>query len=757
MSASFSCACDAPIATPLQNPPGLPFIAYRDTDFAAIRAALLVPQTGETQLSAWRPSASGDLALMMAEWFAYLGDIITFYNERIANEDYLGTATQARSVTNLIRLLGYRPQPGVGASVTLAALLQTGPSYRQTVTLPQGLQVTSKPSPGQPPQTFELYQQTALAAPDSVTATARLLLLSPSASTILLAGAVSSIMGGDYLILRPRGGGTDTLVAVTSSTINSPATGPKQTALTVSFPNNDAPSGDAAASLRLDKPTLTASLWTLTKNYIDSSGNIHLSGLARSIKAGDPLLFLIAGPHVQPVLAVVGSLTDVIWDSTGATPPATSTTPVMLVPHTAITLAPGSGSIPSGTPASAVTLFYNFVEAATLVDQPVNTWPGPNAANPPRLATASAFAGVNGAQVLIADATGAGIAAQATSSAGSQTMTVGGLGATAPSLQTPLAVLYNLLPFTCGKTVASEALGSGDPTQANQSFPLAKSPLTYLRPAAALVSTLSITVNGQTWTEVPNLFNQPADAQVFVTSQDENQITTVMFGDGVNGARLPAGAGNVVATYRYGSGSASPPTGALTVIATPYPGLRAVLNPVAAAGGGDPDPADQIQTYAPRSVLTFGRAVSAADYEAIAAQIAAGSRASAVWAWDPENQCGRATVYVAADATTVTNVQRGLAAVGDPNRPARVVAATPIPVFIGIELLITPSADAPTVETAVTAALSDPTVGLFGEQKLGIGQSVFNSQIAAACQTVSGFVAIEVLLFYRADKNIFEF
>jgi hypothetical protein len=33
---------------------------------------------------------------------------------------------------------------------------------------------------------------------------------------------------------------------------------------------------------------------------------------------------------------------------------------------------------------------------------------------------------------------------------------------------------------------------------------------------------------------------------------------------------------------------------------------------------------------------------------------------------------------------------------------------------------------------------------------------VFNSQIAAACQTIPGYIAIEELLFFREDKNIFE-
>ena len=38
--------------------------------------------------------APGDLGLQVLEWWAYLGDILTFYNERIANEGYLRTATR---------------------------------------------------------------------------------------------------------------------------------------------------------------------------------------------------------------------------------------------------------------------------------------------------------------------------------------------------------------------------------------------------------------------------------------------------------------------------------------------------------------------------------------------------------------------------------------------------------------------------------------------------------------------------------------
>jgi hypothetical protein len=85
---------------------------------------------------------------MIAEWFAYIADILTFYNERIANADYLGTAELPESVAHLIALLGYRPRPAIGATGYLAALVTAG----QSAVLPKGLQ--SKPAPGQEPQTF---------------------------------------------------------------------------------------------------------------------------------------------------------------------------------------------------------------------------------------------------------------------------------------------------------------------------------------------------------------------------------------------------------------------------------------------------------------------------------------------------------------------------------------------------------------------------------------------------------------------------
>ena len=86
-----ACQCDSGPPPPTANLAGLTQIAYRVADFAGFRRALLTPLAGEQQLASWSPG-TGDLGLQALEWWAYLGDILTFYNERIANGSYLRTA-----------------------------------------------------------------------------------------------------------------------------------------------------------------------------------------------------------------------------------------------------------------------------------------------------------------------------------------------------------------------------------------------------------------------------------------------------------------------------------------------------------------------------------------------------------------------------------------------------------------------------------------------------------------------------------------
>jgi hypothetical protein len=185
----------------------------------------------------------------------------------------------------------------------------------------------------------------------------------------------------------------------------------------------------------------------------------------------------------------------------------------------------------------------------------------------------------------------------------------------------------------------------------------------------------------------------------------------------------------------------------LTVIAQSYPGLQSVVNPVAVAGGSDPDPAGLLKQYAPRSVLAFGRAVSVFDFEALAAQASGVTMASATWSWDGVNLRASVTVYVAGQPNVAASVQTLLAAAGDPNRPVNVLPATEVPVSLTLGLITTPGMDTTAIQTAVQTALCDPTSGLFSPAGIAIGQGLFDSVIEAACLVVPGVVAIKSLQF----------
>ena len=70
-----------------------------------------------------------------------------------------------------------------------------------------------------------------------------------------------------------------------------------------------------------------------------------------------------------------------------------------------------------------------------------------------------------------------------------------------------------------------------------------------------------------------------------------------------------------------------------------------------------------------------------------------------------------------------------------------------------ITLLVTPGMDTTIITGAVQTALTDTETGLFGSWNMGIGQTVFDSQIEAAVLAVEGVVAMTVLTFAANGTN----
>lgn len=142
---------------PIQNRPGLSQIAYRAGTHATFKASLLsaLSNPAYAALAPLTTRDDSDFTIALLDAWAVSADILTFYQERIANESYLRTSLQPRSVFELARLVGYQPSPGVAAAAPLAFTLNEAPGAPATSVIPAGTRVRSVPAPGQTPQTFE--------------------------------------------------------------------------------------------------------------------------------------------------------------------------------------------------------------------------------------------------------------------------------------------------------------------------------------------------------------------------------------------------------------------------------------------------------------------------------------------------------------------------------------------------------------------------------------------------------------------------
>ncbi len=159
MSALAPCGCccveTAPTPELIFNRAGLSAIDYRVGTYANFLEAMKESIAASPELRPyWTARNTSDFGIAIFAMWAYVADILTFYQERIANEAFLRTALQPESVTALAALLGYKPAPGVAAEADLAFILDK----LKQVQIPIGLRVQSVPGQNQKPQKFETIQ-----------------------------------------------------------------------------------------------------------------------------------------------------------------------------------------------------------------------------------------------------------------------------------------------------------------------------------------------------------------------------------------------------------------------------------------------------------------------------------------------------------------------------------------------------------------------------------------------------------------------
>ena len=196
---------------PITNRPALGQVSYRAGRYATFRESMLTALSDPAfpPLAGLRTRDPADFSIALIDSWAVVLDILTFYSERLANEAFLRTAVEQRSVTELATLVGYTPSPGVAASATLAFTLATAPGSPGEVLIPAGTRVQSVPGPGQTPQVFETSADlTARPGWNALPAQAtRPWSLSGNEQSTWITGTADNISVGDALLFVAAPGG----------------------------------------------------------------------------------------------------------------------------------------------------------------------------------------------------------------------------------------------------------------------------------------------------------------------------------------------------------------------------------------------------------------------------------------------------------------------------------------------------------------------------------------------------------------------
>jgi uncharacterized phage protein gp47/JayE len=794
------------------NPPGLAAIRYRIGTFTSFRRAMLnkvaspdLMLGADNPFSQWHEGIDGDYQTMFIELWAYLADILTFYQERIANEAFITTATQLDSLLRLVTLINYRPSPGSAASGLVAFTVAKGSS----VIVPAGSRVGSRAQSGRPATVFETSTALTASADNSAIP---LSLVSPTVdfeeNTVVLKGLNNRVAAGDFLVaVENEGRDSETanlrqVTAVSSdktagtTTISwqdpiGPGSFASKRVAVYAFRTRGAPFGSTAPDYKTLSLTLTTGLAFSPPILTPSGSPLPDPAFPHNWdEPGNPWSY-IPSPDDQPncifldapITGVKQSPQTSRWavlfndgNNNFQVVLVTDTREVTMVGYAItakVTRLTTEEPIEAGTFPLRSTLILADSERLVLQE----ALPLPNTLSGRTLVLAGIHTDLHDGQTIILQ----GNLSSAASGTPSATLAAepGILDGkpifdlkhnlTSVTLKNPLTQEYlrascslmaNIAEVTQGETVRNEILGSGDGT-AFQSYQLKKSPLTYEpstdpESVVAVQSTLLVTVNGSRWLEQPSLVDDAPHDQVFTTTSDAAAQTTVLFGDGINGARPPSGINNIRARYRKGLGaSGNLPSGAIQQLLDSVAGLQRVTNPIPCSGGGDADSVVQIRERAPASLRTFGRAVSVEDYAALALSFPGIAKAGATWiVIDPVTMQAASHPYVQLTLATVDGVlirgtvfaaklRRLLDDHRDPNVALRVQDFSPVFVDIAVNVNIDDNSPHQATLDRVQAALNpgtnpDGSLGFFAFERLAFGQSIFLSVIYAVIQAVPG-------------------
>jgi baseplate J-like protein len=143
----------------IENPPGLTLLACRVGTHSRFKQSMQVDLTRDGLLHDLKTRRDDDPTIGLLDAWATVLDVLTFYQERIANEGYLRTGTERRSLLELARSIGYELRPGVAASTYLMFTMETSAGAPRQAIIGMGTKAQSVPEQDEQAQTFETIEE----------------------------------------------------------------------------------------------------------------------------------------------------------------------------------------------------------------------------------------------------------------------------------------------------------------------------------------------------------------------------------------------------------------------------------------------------------------------------------------------------------------------------------------------------------------------------------------------------------------------
>jgi hypothetical protein len=134
-------------------------IDYSARDYEALYAQLMAKK--RVLLPDYSETSVNDIGVHIIQLFALMGDMLSYYQDRLLQESFLSECMERSSALKHSRLIGYVPSTSQAASVDLTFTLSTNPSG---TTIPKGDQAATIPATGETRKVFSLNSDLVITA-----------------------------------------------------------------------------------------------------------------------------------------------------------------------------------------------------------------------------------------------------------------------------------------------------------------------------------------------------------------------------------------------------------------------------------------------------------------------------------------------------------------------------------------------------------------------------------------------------------------